>query len=80
MNELQKESLEKATSFERFETALVIVRVWNWVILVGALALTTGAVFWACFSTIPVTISGQCLVFDPENVIAVRSATSGKVK
>ena len=79
MDLLQEES-ERAIFSEKFDSAITIIGIKSWVILCALLALAIGTIFWACLGTIPLTVTGKCLVFNPHNVISLRSESSWVVK
>lgn len=71
MDLLQKESFERAVSSERYDATLTIVGLRSWLILLICIGLTVLTALWACLSTIPITVSGKCLVFVPEEELEI---------
>ncbi len=76
----QNETLEQLTSLEQLDRTLVVVGIRAWILLLFFVALIVAVVSWAFFGTLPITVSGKCLVFDPHNLYELRNPPAGTVK
>src|SRR3990167_1118576 len=61
---LQKESIEHLVSLERLDTSLKVVGILGWLALFFFAAMTLVTLLWSVFGTIPLTVSGTCILFD----------------
>ncbi len=75
----QDKFLEKARAIERLDTTLKVVGVKGWVVLIFFIALLGLTLAWSVMGSIPITISGKCIVFAPESSIRIRSSFTGKI-
>ncbi len=80
MGLFEEESFDRAVSSEQYDCTLTIVGIRSWLILSICIGLAALTILWACFSTIPITVSGKCLVFAPEHILTLRTNSSGVVK
>lgn len=76
----EKESLEHLTSLEQLDRTLVVVGIRAWLLLLFFAALIVAIVSWALLGTLPITVAGKCLVFDPYNLYELRNPPAGIVK
>ncbi len=74
------ETVEHLTSLEELDHSLVVVGIKAWLLLCFFAAVLIGSLFWAIFGTLPITVSGKCLVFDPHNTYEIRNPSAGVVE
>lgn len=62
-----KKKTQEITSIENLDEAITVVGVKGWVFLAGSLLLFVPIILWAFLGTIPIAVTGKCLLFDPSN-------------
>jgi multidrug resistance efflux pump len=78
--ESRKAHLEKLTSPEQLDRLLVIIRARGWIALLCLLVIVLGILMWALFGTIPMTLDGRGIFFNPSAIELIQSETEGVVE
>ncbi len=73
-------ALDKLTSLEELDQSLVVVRIRGWILLVFFSLLVIAIGSWSFFGTLPISVTGKCLVFDLENAYQLQAPTEGIIK
>ena len=76
----RKSALEKLSSPEQIDKALVIVSPMSWLALLAATVIVVGTVLWAWFGTIPVTVTAKGIIASPVSTNAIYMPESGRVQ
>lgn len=80
MSLFKKEALERISSVEHLEQAATVVGVKGWLVLLFFILLTALVLAWSIVGSIPITASGNCIIFDPDSVISINSNVTARVK
>lgn len=75
-----RKALERLTSLEELDHSLVVVRIRSWVLFVFFFALIAMIGCWSFFGTLPITVSGKCLVFDFNNTYQIKGPSDGIIR
>ena len=76
----RKSALEKLSSPEQIDKALVIISPLSWLAMLAATAVVVVTVLWAWFGTIPVTVTAKGIVASPVSTNAIYMPESGRVQ
>ncbi len=79
-NLFRKSSLEHLTSPEQIDRLLVIVRVPGWIALLCMIGLTGLILVWSVTGSIPTTVNGVGVFFNPQDIRAITSSTNGVIE
>lgn len=74
----RKSALERISSPEQLDKALVVTSPLSWVALAAATVLIVALIVWSIIGTIPVTVSSSGIIASPVSTNAVYTSESGK--
>lgn len=79
-NIYRKSALEKISSPEQLDKALVVTSPLSWLALAAVTIMIIATIIWSVVGTIPVTVSAPGIISSPANTNAVYMQGSGKVE
>jgi HlyD family secretion protein len=79
-NLFRKVSLERLASPEQIDRLLMIVRVPGWIALLSVISLIIILLIWSMVGTIPKTVNGIGMFFNPQDLVAIPSRVNGTVE
>lgn len=80
MNLFRKKSLEHISSLTHLESAVTVVGIKGWLVLLFFILLTAAVMIWAVMGHIPITASGKCIVMDSKSTVNIFSNVTATVK
>lgn len=80
MSLFHKKSTQQITSLDHLDQALWVVNIKGWSILLFFVLLSGAIIAWTFLGTIPLTVSGKCILLNPQGLYAIHSQVTGTVK
>lgn len=75
----RKSALEKISSPEQLDKALVVTSPASWLVLIGISLITIVTIIWSIIGTIPVTVTTAGIISSPVSTNAIYTSESGTV-
>lgn len=75
----RKEALDRLSSPERLDQLMQVVHPKKWIPLTAMGAVITAGLLWSVWGRIPMTVAGQGVIVYPSKVVAVQSASAGRI-
>jgi hypothetical protein len=72
--------LDKLTSLEQLDRSMVVVGIRAWILLAFFAFLISLLLAWSFFGTLPITVTGRCIIFDRHNSMELKAPKEGTVK
>ncbi|CAK0767713.1 NHLP bacteriocin system secretion protein [Gammaproteobacteria bacterium] len=75
----RKVALERLSSPEQLDTLIRVITLNAWIALAPFLVMIVLAIAWSWLGSIPMKVSGRCILLNPNGVADITSAVSGRV-
>ncbi len=76
----RKSMVEKMANPEQLDKAVQVTSSMSWLALIGVALIIAAAVVWACFGTLPETLTVNGIIVPPENSCAIYAKSAGIIE
>ncbi len=75
----RKSSLEKLSSPEQLDKAIVVSSPLSWIVIVGVFGIIVAVIVWSIIGRVPVVVEATGIITAPENISSIYSDNSGEL-